>query len=185
MNAKRRYLSAATATAVAASSLAGDAFAGSAPIDYGDFPDSAAHLVTNYTTAGYAHDGIEYGMTELDRSDLILSHSNTWEDVLSYIMDISPSAGVFHCDVHAGAPGWWCDKSVTWFDDGIPQNQSNQLYWKAVACHELGHSGGLGERSSSDTSSCLRNPASGSSLTFDNDDMLGFNGIRRDFPNPS
>ena len=180
----RRYLTAAVITAMASSSLVGEALASNPPVDFGDFPDDSAHFVTNYTSPGYAHDGIAYGITELDRSSLYLYNSSSWLDVLSYIMDIGPDAGLYQCQVHLGSPGWYCDTSITWFDDSISQDTANSLYWKALACHELGHSGGVGERTVAGTSSCLINPATSSELSLNSDDVATLNWIRSNYPNP-
>jgi hypothetical protein len=161
---------------VAATSLVGQAMstveASANPVWVsGNGPDSYDHYVL-FTSSllGYSYNGIANGVNELDRSHLALNvNSNNWIDVTAVRADTTPNAGSFACNQQSSPPYPGCNLSTVRLSNQLDTGV-NIAYWKALGCHEIGHSGGLGERPYNDNS-CERSPTDDQHYVLGSDDV--------------
>jgi hypothetical protein len=141
-------------------------------------PDNKTHGIWNKFAAGTLADtAAKWGASQLNQSNLNVSAVTNGDDVQIYAQNLSGNAGLFTCTNHNWFPNYHCDQSIARLDDGV-LSSTNTNYWKAVACHELGHSGGLGEEPPTSTS-CMSNPATSAYYTLSSADL---NLINAHFP---
>ncbi len=108
----------------------------------------------NLTSAGEI--ACDWGATQLGRSEIIMSQGDN--DIHCHDMNSADSARAW---VECTSTVWWnrrCDHYRIEFNlrgmDTTPDSNSERNFWRAVGCHELGHTGSIGHVDSNQT--CMR-----------------------------
>lgn len=141
-------------------------------------PDNADHYIDRVDLTTVGNTGVIYGEEQLDGSDLNVTFSGSG-DVWIYDSDYDDPAwsGLTTCYDRTWTGK--CDKYRVQIDlEDVNGSNTNARY---IACHELGHTGGLGHRYASDDSndnSCMRNGLWGVwDVILDNHDDAAINDV--------
>jgi hypothetical protein len=141
-------------------------------------PDNADHYIDRVDLNAVTNNGVIYGEEQLDGSDLNVTFSGSGDVWIydSYYND-PVWAGLTTCydETWTGR----CDKYEVKIDlENVNGSNMNARY---IACHELGHTGGLGHRSASNDSngnSCMRSDLWGVwDVILDNHDDAAINDV--------
>lgn len=156
--------------ALAVAATAPDAWASNK--DTTNVPDNVNHFVrteASITSVQRAGLGSLHGSSELDRTGLVVDVNTTFHiDVTVRRETPSPSSlvGQWLCTTPSSGVSEAnpCDLSVIRFNPSWVDNplDHTEAAWKALGCHEVGHSGGITE--SSESGSC-QNGLSWTTLT--------------------
>ena len=114
----------------------------------------------NYLTEGGAM-ACDHGAAQLGRSEISVNVGSN--DIHCYnSFDLGGYAGTARCT----DTNWWnglCDHYRVWFNtsgtDTTPDTFLERNYWKALGCHEFGHTGSIGHVPASNGptgSTCMR-----------------------------
>lgn len=127
--------------------------------DWGANPDNPNHYIGHFSSGWDANgDAAESrGGSELDRSDLIVHYGNTG-DVKQLEGDFRQHEwyGITSCDDLIVST---CDHYTVYYDSQNIADDYSGSYrtaaFKALGCHELGHTGGLDEESNQGATTCM------------------------------
>jgi len=137
-------------------------------------PDGTDHnyLISSAFNNSLENNSINHGMDQVNRSVLNASTSATWIDVRVIQAALTGSAGDYRCvENHSNGT---CHLSTIRIDTDIGTAGATEAYWKAVVCHEMGHSSGIGERASN-APSCIACPATSAYKSFDSNEVTVIN----------
>lgn len=145
----KRFAS-ATALAVSAATASTPSVFAHHGLGWGADDTQMEYWRTPSLLGGNAYNGAQWGANNLDLyTNLNMIETETWTDIKAYIdSDLGyPLIGV------AGCVSFWsssnCDREIaSWAlwtaDGGDPELSTTE--WKYAGCHEMGHTGGIGER---------------------------------------
>lgn len=145
---------------VAALCLApGPAFADHAKDANAGDPDNAHHYLDRNSLTYYGDLAAVHGRDQLDRSDMNATFSGSGDvEIEDGDYDQNSWSGQTSCQSGYNWLNGNCDVFLVRFDTAIMAGQGATA-WRHLGCHELGHTAGLGHRTSSndtDDNSCLR-----------------------------
>lgn len=166
----------ATLAAPAQAEHSGDANSGT--------PDNADHYIDRNSLTSAATTATTHGINQLNRTDMnaTLTGSGDVEVFDAYYGttgDWSGTAGRVSCN---DSDWWWtgdCDVFYLRYNLSYAASYSTNK-WRSLACHEFGHTGGLGHRSSSSDSngdSCMQSTVSANRPNFDFHDVNAINAV--------
>lgn len=169
---KKKIRRAGIIGSVAAISIGSAAYADSITYTKGNAPDNGDHSVyIDPSVTGYRYSAVAHGIAQLDRVTTLNVHAgSSWTDVKAQIVDISPYAGLFTCVDHNWLPIYNCDHSTASLNVNVPNSSAELGYLRALWCHEIGHSGGIGERDLTSIT-CMRNPATSGYQSLGTDEV--------------
>lgn len=147
-------------------------------------PDNADHYIDRNSLTSAAVTATTHGIRQLNRSNLnaTLTGSGDVEVYDAYYGTTGNwdgTAGRVTCSVDGS---WWtnhCDVYALRYNLSYAAGYSTNK-WRSLACHEFGHTGGLGHRSSgndTDNNSCMRSTISASRPNFDTHDLNAINAV--------
>lgn len=147
-------------------------------------PDNADHYIDRNSLTSAATTATTHGIAQLNRTDLNATLSGSGDvEVYDYYYGTTGTWSGLAGRVTCTNDDWWWSGDCDIYD--LSYNLSyaasySAARWRGLACHEFGHTGGLGHRTSAtdgDNNSCMRSSISSTRQKLDGHDIDAINRV--------